>query len=567
MIEIGALKFRTLNIERLSVPNGITCIIGENGSGKSTLARLLCGYYEAKTGSVIADGVPVRSLDTGYVPEFFDNGIIFENVADEITSPLRFAFEDNATISDRLNAAAELLGIEDLLGKETENISGGEKACVALATAIISSPRILVLDEPDSHLDRKTSERIMAALKKLHTADAENKSRRTSGIPYIINCTQNTDIAADADFVIFMEDGRAVYSGTPTAVFEELKLQNSPFLPTPMRIDAALENVANPADTATANTPSAATAANVANAATEKATPTANAATENCSGITPKLELKGLKVSRGSFTLNADAVFESGVHIITGDTGSGKSTLAYALSESGLANAAGDIIFAGIEKRVFLMQFAAYHITETTVEDEIISWGKSPEATENLLKYLGLSEKRKSDPAKLSAGELKKLHLACILSGDADLIILDEPFSTLDIAGKEAFASCRQFADAQSRRPRIIIIFTHEKTVLPHADFIWEITDDKLCYLGKPSDTRALRDWDGAPEYIRYALSKGAVLKDVGFGDAVCAVNAIERHGITGHENTKHETAGHDGTEHDCAEHDGKSPSDKEERP
>ncbi|MBO4354750.1 MAG: ABC transporter ATP-binding protein, partial [Methanomicrobium sp.] len=293
MIEIGALKFRTLNIERLSVPNGITCIIGENGSGKSTLARLLCGYYEAKTGSVIADGVPVRSLDTGYVPEFFDNGIIFENVADEITSPLRFAFEDNATISDRLNAAAELLGIEDLLGKETENISGGEKACVALATAIISSPRILVLDEPDSHLDRKTSERIMAALKKLHTADAENKSRRTSGIPYIINCTQNTDIAADADFVIFMEDGRAVYSGTPTAVFEELKQQNSPFLPTPMRIDAALEKVANPADTATANTPSAATAANAANAATEKATPTANAATENCSGITPKLELKG----------------------------------------------------------------------------------------------------------------------------------------------------------------------------------------------------------------------------------------------------------------------------------
>lgn len=530
MIEINSLKFRILEIDRLCVPNGITCIIGENGIGKSTLARLLCGYYEAKTGSVLADGVPVRSLDTGYVPEFFDNGIIFENVADEITSPLRFAFETPEKISEKLDAAAELLGIADLLVKETRNISGGEKACTALATAIISSPRILVLDEPDSHLDRETSGRIMAALKDLHNSalyanadgGGEHAKLRDKDSPYIIHCTQNMDIAADADFLIFMENGRVKYSGTPNAVFERLKLQGSPFLPTKMRIDAAVEriekqvNPVNQVDTS-----------NASDAGAE---------------ISPKLELKRLKISRGGFTLNADAVFESGVHIITGRTGSGKSTLAYALSESGLADVTeGVVSSSGIEKRVFLMQFASYHITQATVEKEIISWGKTAEETEKILKYLGLSERRNFDPAKLSAGELKRLQLACILSGDADLIILDEPFSTLDIVRKEEFASCPLFSAAGSRgRPKVIIIFTHEKTVLPHADRIWEIKDKRLLYLGKASDTQILRRWGGAPEYIGYALSKGAELRGATFADAVCGIGKIageedtSAHGMNG---------------------------------
>ncbi len=538
MIEINSLKFRILEIDGLCVPKGITCIIGENGSGKSTLARLLCGYYEAKTGSVLADGAPVRSLDTGYVPEFFDNGIIFENVADEITSPLRFAFETPEKISEKLVAAAELLGIADLTDKETRNISGGEKACTALATAIISLPRILVLDEPDSHLDRETSGRIMAALKDLHNSalyanaddSGEHAKLRDKDSPYIIHCTQNMDIAADADFLIFMENGRVKYSGTPNAVFEKLKRQGSPFLPTEMRIDAAVEKTAN-ATTETSETAEfsafAETTVNVSDAGAE---------------ISPKLELKGLKISRGGFTLNADAVFESGVHIITGRTGSGKSTLAYALSESGLADVTeGVVSSAGIEKRVFLMQFASYHITQATVEKEIISWGKTEEETEKILKYLGLSERRNFDPAKLSAGELKRLQLACILSGDADLIILDEPFSTLDIVRKEEFASCPLFSAAGSRgSPKVIIIFTHEKTVLPHADHIWEIKDKRLVYLGKASDTQTLRRWSGAPEYIGYALSKGAELRGATFADAVCGIGEIaveedaSAHGMNG---------------------------------
>ena len=541
MIEISNLKFRILEIDRLCVPNGITCIIGENGSGKSTLARLLCGYYEAKTGSILADGVPVRSLDTGYVPEFFDNGIIFENVADEITSPLRFAFETPEKIAEKLSAAAELIGIADLADKETRNISGGEKACVALATAIISSPRILVLDEPDSHLDRETTKRIMAALKGLHgsalyaNADATNAEdnstvRGHTDSPYIIHCTQNMDIAADADFLIFMEKGRVKYSGSPSAVFEKLKLQGSPFLPTKMRIDAAVGKAANATGDSSEIAEFPAFAETAANAS------------DACAEIPQKLELKGLKISRGGFTLNADAVFESGVHIITGRTGSGKSTLAYALSESGLAEVADGVVSsAEIEKRVFLMQFASYHITQATVEKEIASWGKTAEETEKVLKYLGLAERRNFDPAKLSAGEIKRLHLACILSGDADLIILDEPFSTLDIAGKEEFAAYPQFSDAGSRvSPKIIIIFTHEKTVLPHADHIWEIKDNRLEYLGKASETQTLKNWNGAPEYIGYALSKGADIRGVTFADAVYGIGKIageedaSAHGMNG---------------------------------
>ena len=121
--------------------------------------------------------------------------------------------------------------------------------------------------------------------------------------------------------------------------------------------------------------------------------------------------LKKLLIKRGDFTLFSDGIFKEGVHIITGKIGSGKTTLSMLLA--GLIKpTSGDIEYKNINNTLLSMQFPEYHLTKLTVEEETRSWGLIPD---EILQISELKGKEKYDPMKLSRGELKRLHLACIL--------------------------------------------------------------------------------------------------------------------------------------------------------
>ncbi|MBP2132792.1 energy-coupling factor transport system ATP-binding protein [Methanomicrobium sp. W14] len=221
MIRISDVRLGILNIDSLEIPKGRTCIIGENGSGKSTFLRLLSGISLPNSGQISVDGNEIRKLNVGFVPEYPERNIIFEDVFDEIISPLRFCYTDPDIAEKKVMNIAEMLNISCLLHKKVVNLSGGEKVFVSLAVAIAAEPLILVLDEPDSHMDPDSS-RVL------------DRFLRNSRVDYIMHCTQNMDYAEKADNLIFMEKGMVKYSGLPGEVFE--KLENTLFLPCLWRI-------------------------------------------------------------------------------------------------------------------------------------------------------------------------------------------------------------------------------------------------------------------------------------------------------------------------------------------
>lgn len=211
MIELNEVVFRDVRIEELKIPGGFCAVFGPNGSGKSTLLKILAGMELPEEGSVLIDGAPPRKTECGYISEFPDKNILFERVADEIASPLKFRHTDVTETNAAVREIIERFGIARLYDKNVNKLSGGEKVLVALATAISAKPDLLILDEPDSHLDPMTAGEIFDIIKDLK-------------IPHVIFCTQDMERVRDiAGYAVYMENSRIAASGTPASVFEKLK--------------------------------------------------------------------------------------------------------------------------------------------------------------------------------------------------------------------------------------------------------------------------------------------------------------------------------------------------------
>ena len=216
MIELSGLRYRNIGIDSLMIPPGITSVIGPNGSGKTTLLRLCSGIAEPKAGVILIDGKTPRETDVGWVNEFPDKNILFSRASDEIVSALRFSHRPCREIDSAINSIAQLMNITHLLNRSMRELSGGEKVLVALAAALVQQPKILVLDEYDSHLDETRCLQIEHLI-------------QTCAVPYVLRCTQQMDTAARGDYLLFLENGLISFNGTPTRVFASL--DKTPFYP------------------------------------------------------------------------------------------------------------------------------------------------------------------------------------------------------------------------------------------------------------------------------------------------------------------------------------------------
>ncbi len=210
MITAEFLCFRNLAIDVLTINPGITTIMGANGSGKTTFLKLCAGIAVPDSGTLLIDDVPPRETETGWVNEFPDRNILFVNVFDEIASPLRFRRISCHEIDANVRACAKAMGITHLLKRAVRELSGGEKVLVSLAAALVHHPKVLVLDEYDSHLDARSLAKIEQGI-------------RASGADYVIRCTQQMDTATNSDHLLFFDSGRITLAGTPDLVFPLLK--------------------------------------------------------------------------------------------------------------------------------------------------------------------------------------------------------------------------------------------------------------------------------------------------------------------------------------------------------
>jgi ABC-type multidrug transport system ATPase subunit len=109
-----------------------------------------------------------------------------------------------------MKLCAETMGITYLLKRTVRELSGGEKILVSLAAALVHHPKVLVLDEYDSHLDPRSK--------------AKNEQIiRLSGAKYIIRCTQQMETAIQSDHLLFFDSGRVSHEGAPDDVVPLLK--------------------------------------------------------------------------------------------------------------------------------------------------------------------------------------------------------------------------------------------------------------------------------------------------------------------------------------------------------
>lgn len=189
MIQIDDLRHGVLSVPSLRIPPGLTVVSGKNGAGKTTLLKICSGLVLPDSGSVCIDGLSPRLQNVGYVSEFPDRHLLFPIVYDEIASPLRFARSPPGDIEEKVLKTAEEAGITHLLKRECRTLSGGEKMLVGITAAIIHDPILLVLDEPDSHLDPQTVDDLRSFISSNH-------------VPYVMWSSHSAALRRKADLEV-----------------------------------------------------------------------------------------------------------------------------------------------------------------------------------------------------------------------------------------------------------------------------------------------------------------------------------------------------------------------------
>ncbi len=202
-------KVIALDDVSFSVEKGeFVAIVGASGSGKSTLLHLIGGVDRPTKGKVYIDGKDIFSFNdeklaifrrrqVGLIYQFY-NLIPILNVEENITLPLSL---DNRQIDkERLNEMLKILGLEKRRNHLPNELSGGQQQRTSIGRALITNPTIILADEPTGNLDSKSSDEIVALLKKT------NKELKQT----IIMITHNMEIAKIADRIIKIEDGKIV---------------------------------------------------------------------------------------------------------------------------------------------------------------------------------------------------------------------------------------------------------------------------------------------------------------------------------------------------------------------
>ena len=200
-------KVIALDNVSFSVEKGeFVAIVGASGSGKSTLLHLLGGVDRPTSGKVYIDGKDIydfnddklaifRRRQVGLIYQFY-NLIPILNVEENITLPL--SLDNREVDSKRLDEMLNLLGLQNRKNHLPNELSGGQQQRTSIGRALITNPTIILADEPTGNLDSKSSDEIVALLKK------SNKELKQT----IIMITHNMEIAKCADRILKIEDGR-----------------------------------------------------------------------------------------------------------------------------------------------------------------------------------------------------------------------------------------------------------------------------------------------------------------------------------------------------------------------
>src|SRR5205807_4890926 len=191
-------------------------LVGPSGCGKSTTLRMIAGLEEATSGEIyigdqLVNDVPPKDRDIAMV---FQNYALYPHmtVFENMSFGLRLKKFPKPEIRERVQAAARILDITDLLDRRPKQLSGGQRQRVAMGRAIVRNPKVFLFDEPLSNLDAKLRVQMRIEIKKVH-----QKVRTTT--VYVTH--DQVEAMTLADRVVVMNHGRIEQIGTPNELYHK----------------------------------------------------------------------------------------------------------------------------------------------------------------------------------------------------------------------------------------------------------------------------------------------------------------------------------------------------------
>ena len=190
-------------------------LLGPSGCGKTTLLRIVAGFLTASSGTVVIDGKDMTKLP----PYQRGLGMVFQNYAlwphknveEHLSYGLKLAKLDGKTIEERTKWALELVGLSGFEKRMPAELSGGQQQRVALARALSLHPRILLLDEPLSNLDRKLRDDMKVELRQI---------QQRIGITTIYVTHDQTEALTMSDRIVVMRNGQIEQISKPRELYE-----------------------------------------------------------------------------------------------------------------------------------------------------------------------------------------------------------------------------------------------------------------------------------------------------------------------------------------------------------
>ncbi|HEU4707111.1 MAG TPA: ATP-binding cassette domain-containing protein [Solirubrobacterales bacterium] len=417
-------------------PGEFVLLAGRSASGKSTLLKAACGLVPHFHGGEIEGEVRVADLDAlaagpgelaaavGYLAQDPETQVVSTTVAAEIELPLEMRGDAPADRARAVEEVALALAIPRLLDRAVDTLSGGELQRVALAAALVTRPRLILLDEPTSQLDPVAGDELIWLLRRLN---------EEWGVAVLLAEHRLERCLAAADRVVAMEGGRIGFDGPPSE-FLRWSGESDPALTTPAARLFSLAGL-TPLPVGVRDARQTLRGTGIGHPPHQ-----ASRSVPDPRPQAPVLEAKGLWVELGEGDEAHDALrgidlqLRPGERVaLMGRNGAGKSTLLR--TAAGLHRPVSGKI--KVDSIALLTQNPGDYLVRERVGDELPG-----ELGLAALRAVGLEYAVDADPRDLSGGERQRLALAITLAGRMEgvqlpgVVALDEPTRGMDHARK-----------------------------------------------------------------------------------------------------------------------------------
>lgn len=411
-------------------------LCGASGSGKSTLLELL-------KPDIAPCGTLRGELETALAPR--ETAIVFQNpeaqllttsVLNDLALPMENRGLPPQLMRRRMAETVSFFGLEDLLHRAPERLSGGEKQLVSLCAALMEQPKLLLLDEPAAQLDPIAARAFFDMLRRVH---------EELGVTVVLAEHRLDEAAALANRLALLEEGAIRYTGAPEEVFQSIWRGRDeaflPFLPQAPRCSLAIDETARPALTPPQ--------------LRERCRPLIHAGSNteepeegSLPAGKPVVEFRDVCFSyeQGEPVLQnlRFALHEKEVLCLLGGNGSGKSTLLKLAA--GLLTPRAGRVKRGKGMRIgYLPQsLEACFLADTlatVLQESREKGGCTCAEQQRLVKAFGLTELLERHPYDLSGGERQRAAFAALLLRRPEALLLDEPTKGLDPAAKQFFGA------------------------------------------------------------------------------------------------------------------------------